>query len=100
MTSIATHGSTRLFWLAVAASIAIGCWLRSPALQAGFHTDDAVQIGMLRGELGAHRSMFDLFRFADGDRDGLKLIESGYHPWWSQPNLRIAMFRPLASALI
>ncbi|HMJ10341.1 MAG TPA: hypothetical protein VK524_02990, partial [Polyangiaceae bacterium] len=101
MTPVTANGSgTRLFWLAVAASIAIGCWLRLPALQAGFHTDDAVQIGMLRGELGAHRSMFDLFRFADGERDGVQLIESGYHPWWAQPNLRIAMFRPLASALI
>ncbi|HEY6560793.1 MAG TPA: hypothetical protein VI072_26125 [Polyangiaceae bacterium] len=90
----------QLFWLAVAASIVIGVWMRLPALQAGFHTDDAVQVAMLRDEFGAERSMFDLFRFADGERDGLKLIETGYHPWWSQPNLRIAMFRPLASALI
>lgn len=91
---------TQLFWLAVAASIVIGVWMRLPALQAGFHTDDAVQVAMLRDEFGAQRSMFDLFRFADGERDGLKLLETGYHPWWAQPNLRIAMFRPLASALI
>ena len=92
--------SVRLYWLAVALSIGVGLWMRLPALQCGFHTDDAVQIAMLRDEFGAERSMFDLFRFADGERDGLKLIETGYHPWWAQPNLRIAMFRPLASALI
>ncbi len=92
--------SVRLYWLAVALAIGVGLWMRLPALQAGFHTDDAVQVAMLRDEFGAERSMFDLFRFADGTRDGLKLMETGYNPWWSQPNLRIAMFRPLASALI
>lgn len=90
----------RLFWVAVAAAIALGVWLRAPAFHAGYHTDDAVQVSMVRGDFAVHRSIFDLFRFADGERDGLKMIESGYHPWWTQPNLRIAMFRPLASALI
>ena len=81
-------------------ALAAGLWLRWDALHIGFHGDDYVQMAMLRGKFPAPRSSLDLFRFADGSRDGTKLIDFGYDPWWSEPNLKIAMFRPLSSGLI
>ncbi len=89
-----------VFWVFVALTVALGLWIRRPVIQLGFHNDDTAQIGMLRDRFPAERSAFDLFRFADGARDGKKLINYGYHPWWTQPDLRIAFFRPLTSGLI
>jgi hypothetical protein len=75
-------------------------WVRWPTVGAGFYSDDAVQIAMLRGDFPAKRSSFDLFRFADEARDGRALVHFGYDPWWTEPGLRIALFRPLSSALL
>jgi hypothetical protein len=55
---------------------------------------------MLEGDYPGERSPFDLFRFADLVRDGRAPLDAGALPWWSAPDLRIAMFRPLSSALI
>jgi hypothetical protein len=69
-------------------------------VSAGFYTDDAVQVAMVRGDFPVHRGPFDLFRFADERRDGRALVSFGYDPWWTEPGFKIAMFRPLSSALI
>lgn len=69
-------------------------------MSAGFYTDDAVQIAMVRGDFPAHRSAFDLFRFADEAHDGRALVDFGYDPWWTEPGFKMAMFRPLSSWLI
>lgn len=55
---------------------------------------------MVRGDFPVQRSVFDLFRFADEARDGRALVQYGYDPWWTEPGFKIAMFRPLSSALI
>ena len=81
-------------------AVALGMWIRWPSVHMGFHGDDVVHSAMLRGDFPVQRSIFDLFRFADQERDGRALVDFGYLPWWSQENLRIAMFRPLSSALI
>jgi len=88
------------FLVCVLASLAAGLWLRRSALEMGFHGDDYVQMAMLAGKFPAPRSPLDLFRFADLKRDGLSVVDFGYDPWWSLPNLKMAMFRPLSSALI
>jgi hypothetical protein len=85
---------------ALAVSLAAGVWLRWDALSGGFHGDDYVQLSMLAGRFPVERSVFDLYRFADIERDGRALIDAGYLPWWSAPDLRIAMFRPLSSLLL
>jgi hypothetical protein len=90
----------RFFLLAVLVALAVGVVLRWGALGVGFHGDDHVQIGMLRGQFPAPRSAFDLFRFADAARDGQALMDFGYDPWWSDPKLKIALFRPLSSGLM
>jgi hypothetical protein len=89
-----------IFVLCVLAALVAGLWLRRSALDMGFHGDDYVQIAMLEGKFPAPRSPLDLFRFADVERDGQSVIDFGYDPWWSLPNLKMAMFRPLSSALI
>lgn len=103
------HRAVRAVWstplavvavVAVVVVVALGAWLRWPVVGAGFYTDDAVQIGMLEGAWPAPRSPLDLFRFADTARDGRAVLDFGYDAWWSSPDLRIAMFRPLSSALI
>lgn len=55
---------------------------------------------MVRGDFPVHRGPLDLFRFADERRDGRALVAFGYDPWWTEPGFKIAMFRPLSSALI
>jgi hypothetical protein len=89
----------RVWWALVVLAIGGGIWLRWHAQYAGFVGDDAVQLAMLRGDFPAERHFLDLFRFADNERDGLRLMEFGYDAWWTDPQLRIAMFRPLSSAL-
>jgi hypothetical protein len=89
----------RIWWALVGLAIGCGIVLRWDAQYAGFVGDDAVQLAMLQGDFPAHRGFWDLFRFADNERDGLALMEFGYDAWWSAPKLRIAMFRPLSSAL-
>ncbi len=86
--------------LGCAALVAVGLWLRWPGVGTGFHGDDSIQLAMLRGQFPVERSIWDLFRFADVARDGRALMDFGYLPWWTGPDLRIAMFRPLASGLM
>jgi hypothetical protein len=85
--------------LVVAIAIAAGIWLRWDAVHFGYHSDDHPQIGMLRGEFPAPRGALDLFRLADVPRDGRKAIDQGYLPWWTHEGLKLALFRPLSSAL-
>ncbi len=91
--------SRHAFVLAAVFAVLLGLWLRWDALRYGFHSDDHTQIGMLRGKFAAPRGPFDLFRLADGPRDGKVLLDQGYLPWWSHPELKLAMFRPLSSGL-
>jgi hypothetical protein len=85
--------------LAVAIAIAAGLWLRWDAVHLGYHSDDHVQIGMLLGEFPSPRGALDLFRLADVPRDGLAALDQGYLPWWTHEGLKLALFRPLSSAL-
>ena len=87
-------------WI-TAAVIVLGLGLRLPSLGAGFRGDDYVQLAALQGRFVVPRSSFDLFRFAGGPAaQGEALRDFGYHPWWAEPELRLAMLRPLSSALI
>ncbi|HET8932714.1 MAG TPA: hypothetical protein VFN67_04700 [Polyangiales bacterium] len=96
-------GSTQrgLFFSTLAAALLLGLTLQWPSLDGGFRSDDYVQWAMFHGEFPAPRSKLDLFSFADGtlvDRE--QLTDFGHLPWWSHPELRLRMWRPLASALM
>jgi hypothetical protein len=88
-----------IFPAAVSAALLVGLCLQWPSLEGGFRGDDYVQWAMLRGTFPAPRSQFDLFDFASGEPDEYrKLVDFGHLPWWSDPKLRLRMWRPLASA--
>lgn len=87
--------------LAVAMLIALSVLLRAPLLRAGAASDDFMQYAMLDGRYPTPRQAWDLFNFADGtDADNRPLMDYGTLPWWSAPDIRLAMLRPLASVLV
>ncbi len=73
-----------------------------PTLRMGLVVDDFVLRGTVLRTAVARLSPagpLDLFRFVDGDRMPISgMIEVGALPWWASPDLRLAFFRPLASA--
>lgn len=82
-------------------AIVAGLWLRAPALGTGFFLDDYAQLSMLQGTYPVQRHPLDLFNFSTGEPEEVRaLVQSGYFPWWTHPNLRLMLFRPLSSALI
>ena len=85
-------------WIVIA--IAIG--LAAPALTADFTADDHLHRVISREETGIaglRPRPLDLFVFANGDAvDSARLRDVGLFPWWTDPGLRLAFWRPLSSA--
>jgi hypothetical protein len=74
---------------------------RWSALNTGFIVDDFAQLSMVYGTYPVKRAPLELFTFSSGDvAENSALRASGFFPWWSDPELRISLFRPLASALM
>ncbi len=97
------RGTTRteLYFAAIVlASILAGTVLRWRSFDAGFGSDDYPQYAMIKGRYPVERSAFDLFNFVGGENEVPTLKDSGAVPWWTHPELRLAMMRPLSSALI
>lgn len=87
--------------LAVLLIIGLAAALHWPVMNLGFMIDDYAQIAMLEGNYPSARHPLDLFRFSKGTaEDNNLLMDTGFYPWWSHPEVRLSMFRPLASALI
>jgi hypothetical protein len=87
--------SPRGLWL----SLAVALVLALPTLGMGFALDDNLHLLIFEGKwpLG---SPMDLFRFAGGDPEGMRrIVQEGPYPWWTLPELKIAFWRPLSSAL-
>lgn len=86
--------------LLLAASSVVLCL---PALALGRVIDDMFQRVVLEGhapELGLATTPGDLFRFVDGDPvHGRHLIHEGGLPWFTNPSIKLAFFRPISSAL-
>jgi len=81
-------------WIGVAS-----LFLAAFSLDAGLAADDHVHRQILRkdGALpGFVRDPLDLFRFASPEHNRA-LMEDGAFPWWTDPDARLAFFRPLAS---
>ena len=82
--------------------ILVGLALAAPALTAGFAADDHLHRVIARddpGIDGLRSRPLDLFVFAAGDpSDNARLRDAGVFPWWTDPSLRLAFFRPLSSA--
>ena len=74
--------------------------LSLPALRGGFCADDTSIVLRLEGHLPGSHHPLDLYRFIDGSTQGVqRLVERGGFPWFADPHLKLAFFRPLAGAL-
>jgi hypothetical protein len=86
---------------AVVLAVAAGLALRWQVLDGGLITDDYVAEAILEGSYPGARGPLDLFNFIDGTPEDLQRhLNAGTFPWWSAPNLRLSMMRPLAALLI
>jgi hypothetical protein len=89
----------RILWLSLAAALVLSL----PMFLAGFVTDDYVYLGVLSGRPAPGplpNTSYDLYRYVDGNPDTLQqLVTRGVYPWWTLPELRLAFWRPLSSAL-
>jgi hypothetical protein len=82
--------------------IGLALVLSSPSLFTGLCADDYIHELMMRehpGIAGFAFRPFDLFSFADGDPvRAHQLIDEGVFPWWTNPGVVLAFFRPITSA--
>jgi hypothetical protein len=86
---------------AVALVVAAGLGLRWQVLEQGLITDDYVAAAILDGSYPGGRGPLDLFNFIDGTPADLQRhLDAGTFPWWSAPDLRLSMMRPLAALLV
>ncbi|MFN0252530.1 MAG: hypothetical protein ACKV2T_36975 [Kofleriaceae bacterium] len=80
----------------------VGIALAAPALTADFTADDHQHRLLLRdtpGFPGLESRPFDLFVFANGEPETVaKMVDAGVFPWWTDPHLRLAFWRPISSA--
>lgn len=88
-----------LYAVITAVICAVGVGLRFPALQAGFIFDDYMQLEMYDGELWVRTSPWELYAFIRPE-NVKSLVASGMLPWWTDPALLAAPFRPLSSLLL
>lgn len=74
--------------------------LSLPSLGVGFFGDDYLHLAILDGQ-PAPATPFDLFTFASGNpAETWHWVERGPYPWWTLPELKLAFWRPLSSALM
>ena len=85
---------------AVVVVIAAALAFRWPLLRTGFYMDDYIQLEMLEGRYPLPRQALDLFCWTRGTNENAILREAGFLPWWSHPDVKLTMFRPVSSALI
>jgi hypothetical protein len=86
--------------LALAFSVLASAVLAAGTLDDGLTFDDRVHRAIVhRASSLLHGGPFDLFRTATGDPAQVgPLVDSGAFPWFTQPELKVAFWRPIASA--
>jgi hypothetical protein len=100
MDGVTSPARVRGYPLLAALVIALGLALRWQCLQMGFKVDDYMQLAIVEGAYPAPRSPVELYTFASGDRAQNDLLRrAGLLTWWSHPELKLSMFRPLTCAL-
>jgi hypothetical protein len=77
--------------------VALGLLFALPSLGSGFFADDYWMLNALDKVEQDAPPWYDLYRFVDRPRLGLG--GAGGVPWWSAPDLRFHLVRPLTSAL-
>lgn len=75
----------------------VGCVLALPGLRGTLAVDDYVHRAVLMGTWPTDNALLELFSFATKDAaKGVTVF--GFHPWWTHPELSVALFRPVAAA--
>jgi hypothetical protein len=83
-------------WLIVALTLLITL----PSIQLGFYNDDHALRAALQGTWPGGPPAWDLYRFASGDAaENRTAIAAGGLPWWTAPELKLHLVRPVASLL-
>jgi hypothetical protein len=88
-------GSSR----ATSYTLAFAILLALPSLLGGLAADDYIHLAMYLGYLPkpSDASLFGLFSFLTGNpNENERLVDIGYLPWWSSPDLRVTFYRPLS----
>ncbi|MFO0617456.1 MAG: hypothetical protein U0414_32975 [Polyangiaceae bacterium] len=87
--------SPRFPWVLAAIAFA----LTLPSLSAGAFLDDRFHEHALLGHsvAGGPRGVWDLYRFSDGGAGLAAARDQGAFPWWTNPDLKLGFFRPIAS---
>lgn len=99
--SLAQPSHSSALRIAAYSLIAAGLLCRWSVLHTGFTVDDYAQLSMMEGTFPVPRGPLSLFTFSDGGTDeNARLREIGFFPWWSDPELRVSLMRPLSSALM
>jgi hypothetical protein len=78
---------------------ALGVLTYLPALRTPRFLDDYLHKLMIDGRFPVARSPLNLYDFV-GDDDRALFVARGLVPWWSDPELKLRFFRPLASGLL
>jgi hypothetical protein len=80
---------------------AVAFFVHAPTLRTGFLIDDYVHRFFAQGHSlpGGPRGAWDLYRFADGGPGTAEAIAQGFHPWWAEPGIKLAFFRPITSLI-
>lgn len=69
------------------------------SIGSGAFLDDRFHEHVLNGGVihGGPRGVWDLYRFADGGEGLAAARDQGSFPWWTNTDLKISFFRPIAS---
>lgn len=72
-----------------------------PMLTAPWDEDEVFLVGAVKGSSPWMNSRFDAYRFSSGDeKEVARLVSSGAMPWYTAPDFKYALYRPLTSALL
>lgn len=90
------HADPRRARAGLVVALVAGLGSHIPSLRAPPVIDDHFHRAWLDGSAAIPRAPWDLYRWvSSGEVD--RLIRAGHIPWWSDPGLRIAVFRPISS---
>ena len=77
----------------------LGTLLAFPALRGTIEVDDYVHRSILLGRWPSRSVLLELFSFMPGPGAGdLWLNRLGFFPWWVDPDISVALLRPLTAA--
>lgn len=83
------------------AALFLGFLCFVPALSADFFGDDFVFLSALDGHPPCTCTPYNLYDYSNGSPDQVsELVQQGIFPWWTLPDLKISLWRPLTSALL